>query len=74
MLPKYKKVWASKKEYSKKGDDGKFSTSINLVKDKFEAQTVINSYNEWKKDKTVHTLDNGVEYYVFGEDKNKLTN
>lgn len=70
-IKKYEKKWTSGAKYSKFTNGKKWSDNIqsnNSLNDK-EIEEVINSFNNWRKNKTVHKLDDGTEYYLFEKNK-----
>lgn len=66
-LQPYKKVWADN-IHSQKNK----ITDMNDAKK--EVQDAIKSFEHWSENKTVHTLNDGTEYYLFNDKNNSNNN
>lgn len=73
-LQKYEKKWSSKSRYSKFTNGAKWTDNVttnNSLEDS-EIREIIGSFEQWQNGRTVHKLDDGTEYFLFGEDPKLL--
>lgn len=67
-LQKYKTIWRDK-VHSAKVNRG---LETDAFLDRKEFEETVQSFENWSKNKTVHTLDDGTEYYLFNDKNNFL--